>query len=531
MWVFVLAGGIHSAFGNVYATNLRLNGLTNNAVVSSGRGVTISYILNEPASGGVLLEILNGTNLVQTMSVAAGAPGALRGTNSLFWDGRNTNNVFVGDALYSVSLTASSLGYDYWTQISEDTNGGNQLDYPYAIAVNQNTNSPYYGRIFVGNAVDSGFSGQQSGIYKFNADGSAAEEGEFATGGYGWLGFARWSPYSSRVSPWKMTVTRDDLLFVDDWYGYGTVLGFDQVVSESSFSTILGDSNHPATGDLVSNLSGPEVTGTGANRQIWMADANESGSFGILRWSVGADGMVVSNDLGTVVVAAGGGSDLTMAPWDVAVDKNGKIYTIQHLPQDDPASHVLCFPAYDESGVPETVADWQVVGETNIFASATGIAVNPEASFVAVSCGDNNQSGSLAILDATNGDLVTNIMSETTGPCLDVAWDNVGNLYGTEDQVWRVFSPPGTNHATTVAFPRVQVLNTIAKPVLSRPQLIDGQIQFVLNGQTSVPYVIVESADLVNWTPMATNYSASAVRNIQITPTGEKNFYRALVGQ
>ena len=49
---------------------------------------------------------------------------------------------------------------------------------------------------------------------------------------------------------------------------------------------------------------------------------------------------------------------MILAPFDVALDKGGNIYTVQNLlDSGDPAVRVLRFPAYDPStngGAPET---------------------------------------------------------------------------------------------------------------------------------------------------------------------------------
>ena len=83
---------------------------------------------------------------------------------------------------------------------------------PSGIAVNKNTNSPYYGRVFVGNAPpDSG-----AGICKFNADGSPADEGGFSQG-YPWPGGGYAPGYL--YSPWKIAVAEDDTVYINDWSG------------------------------------------------------------------------------------------------------------------------------------------------------------------------------------------------------------------------------------------------------------------------------------------------------------------------
>ena len=66
-----------NARANVYATNLKLNGSTNNPTIIAGQDVSIGYILNEPASAGVTIRILSGTTAVRTMALTPGSAAAL----------------------------------------------------------------------------------------------------------------------------------------------------------------------------------------------------------------------------------------------------------------------------------------------------------------------------------------------------------------------------------------------------------------------------------------------------------------------
>ena len=62
----LLLGSV-SARANVYATDIKFNGFTNNAALVPGGSCAISYVLNEPATEGVSLQIFSGSNLVQTI--------------------------------------------------------------------------------------------------------------------------------------------------------------------------------------------------------------------------------------------------------------------------------------------------------------------------------------------------------------------------------------------------------------------------------------------------------------------------------
>ncbi|MDB6056400.1 MAG: hypothetical protein JWO95_244, partial [Verrucomicrobiales bacterium] len=378
-----------AANANVYATNLRVNHSTNNAAISSANSVEISYILNEAASGGVTFQILSDTNVIQTFEFLAGTPGAVRGTNSVLWNGTDDDGDPVAEGLYSVSITARATGFQIWTQTTDDTNVGNFVFEPRGIAVNQNTNSPFYGRVFVGNAHASGAAsdkpGANVGILKLNADGSGADEGVFSTGGYSWAG--------DFYSPWKIEVSADDKVYINDWNALteGIIIAFDQEISPNR-QIILDDDNWPNGG--FADLSGPYVTGSGTNTQLWTADVstNFGGSVGIVGFNVDTNGAVADDDTGFTAVAATN-SDLDMAPYDVALDRSGNIYTIQRVTDlDNPQNRVLRFPAFDGTNI-LTNADWKVGTNDDTLINAYGIAVDPTGTYVAVAVRGYGSSG------------------------------------------------------------------------------------------------------------------------------------------
>jgi hypothetical protein len=176
------------ARANVYATDVKLNGsrsLTNAVPAGS---VNISYILNEPATLGVTITITSGANLIRAIPTAAGNNGTLRGINSVRWDGNNGGGIPVAPGNYLVSITASASGYTNWTKISVDTNAGNYAYDPRGVAVDNNSNSLYYGRVFIGNAGTGPnylkTPGDMDTILKLNADGTFSDDGAYGDGGF-----------------------------------------------------------------------------------------------------------------------------------------------------------------------------------------------------------------------------------------------------------------------------------------------------------------------------------------------------------
>ncbi len=467
-----------SAHANVYATNIKLNGGMTNISVAPGAGVGISYILNEPASSGVTLKILSGSTAVRTISLAGGASGTARGLNTYTWDGKDDSNQNIAGGNYSVSITAASTGYSSWTKITDDDNVGNYTWESRGVAVDRNTNSPYYGRVFVGNSFPGGgtANGDLLGIQKLNADGSDADEGGFSDGGVVWR--------AAYYSPWKIRVSEDDFVYVEDWYDAGDIYRFDGAISSASMLHVFA----PPADTSLGNFAGIAFTGQGTNTTLWTADITYPGSRGITKYAVKPDGTFDAT-AGTQVVGIGGSPGINLYPYAVTVDKAGTIYTVQsRANQGDPSAFVLRFPAYDPStngGAPEYIADW-LSGPGDDLCGARGIAVDPTGTYVAAAfwgyslAGGSWFSGNLKILYATNGVVVTNLdlgipfpSNLTSDPShhldSDCDWDAVGNLYYLDDWpgCWRAFSPPGANQATTKALAVVQVVASTALHITS----------------------------------------------------------------
>lgn len=458
------------ARANVYPTSVKINAGFTDAIVAAGNSVNISYILNERASAGVTIKVLAGGVAVRTISLAAGNAGTLRGTNTIVWDGKGDDSNPVALGTYTVTITASSQGYPVWTQTSNDSADGNNVWLGRGIAVDQNTNSAFYGRVFVSNAqanpagLSSWLGWQEVGILKCNADGSYAEEGGLGTGGYPWAG--------DGYSPWRVEVSREDFVYVNDFTTNGQVIRWDPTLSTNSELPVLRPDNWA---NLDVDLSGPAVSGTGTNTVLWMADTPlTSGQIGlgILRYALVPDGTCASNDVGTTAVAVGG--SLTSNPQDVALDAAGNIYTIQFRSEPgDPENRVFRFPAYGaNSSGPISQADWSVGAGDDTMAGASGIAVDPSGTYVAVAFTGLSTfaNGCTQIFYATNGAVVTNLdLGVTIGDMSnhedwDCAWDAVGNVYyiDNDSSVWRTVSPPGANQSTTMALAAIQVVDSVA---------------------------------------------------------------------
>ncbi|MEO6034205.1 MAG: FlgD immunoglobulin-like domain containing protein [Verrucomicrobiota bacterium] len=449
---------------NVYPTNIKINGNITNAVnTPQGSAVTISYILNEAATVGVTLSILSGENLVRSISIPSGI-GTSKGTNSVVWDGKATGGSNVSVGTYSVKVSAAATGYTDWTQISDDNFTNSYAFRPRSIAVNRNTNSPYYGRILIGNTTptgDTNLVGHAQGIIKCNADGSYAEEGAFSRAGYPWID-------DGGDSPIQMKIKEDDRAYFNDWVGKGTVVAIDmQATTNQIVIDPTGYSQNPYVLTTTSyNWFNFEIWNAGTtNARIFLCD-NGFPSAGIWWWNMTNGAADPSDMAGTQAVSTGG--DLSLRADGVLIDANTNVYVFQNRGNvGDANMRAAMFPAWDGQTTLSTGAQWIVGGGDNNFRNLYAFALDsmdhPKMLAYAMSAAgtaapDGAVAGGIRILNATNGQtIVTNLTFNTY--YRSVNWDNAGNLYAGSQTLsrWRVFSPPGTNEATTVALATVNV--------------------------------------------------------------------------
>jgi hypothetical protein len=409
--------------------------------------------------------------------------------------------------------------------------------------VDSNPSSSYYGRVYVSNSRanedPTDLPGDKLGVVKLNADGSPADEGALSTGGYPWAG--------DFFSPWKLEVGEDDRVYVSDFTASGVLLSWDPTISPATTRVVLRPDNYPYADPQLGSF---DVIGGGTNASIYVADANQllGASVGILRYPLNTDGIVASNITGTVVVATGG--DLDTYPHDVAVDASGNIYTIQNRPNPgEPSPRVLKFAPFDPAGDARTTAEWKIGSGDDTMGRASGIAVDPTGAYVAVafqgvSLGADSTNGSTRIFYSTNGalaadlDLNVNIGGQIKHEDTDVTWDAVGNVYYIDNwsTVWRAFSPPGTNQATTTASQKLVVsmgggageavpITHVERTPTSVRITFQGQ-----TGDTAATFTVSAAVDVTGtFTSVPANIAPGSVPGefiATVTASASEQFYR-----
>jgi FlgD Ig-like domain len=527
-----------SAHANVYATNIKLNGGMSNISTSQGSNVNISYVLNENATAGVTIKILSGATAVRTITIPAGSAGTLKGLNNVVWNGKNDSNSNVPVGTYSASITAGATGFSDWTQTSDDSNTNLYVYRSMAMGVVKDTNSPYYGRVFVGNAkVGTNAAtvlGDQIGILKYNADGSYADEGGFGTGGYPMLddGF--------NDCPLKIKIGDDGRLYFNDWAsGRGTIVATDLELTTNQI--VLDLPNYVNNPYPRCNWQCFDVSGTaGTNGRIWLGDGHFPGPAGVYVWNM-TNGIADPNDTsGTQAVIAGGDLSL-LANAGIWVDNNTNIFISQARNNPgDVAVRALMFTNYDGvtpfySSATGPGAGWMVGSADNTFRGGWDMdgdnRANPHYLAFAVALG----TGGIRILNAADGStVVTNLSAGNF--YWSISWDNVGNVYAaaqSPQSIWRAFSPPGANQATTMALPSIQVTAAIARPAITSISVAGGTVTINFTGDAgdSATAFTLQGSGNVSGTyadigSAAISKISAGVFKATVTTAGSSQFYR-----
>ena len=549
-----------SARANVYATDIKLNGSLSTITDAGAAPVAITYRLNQAATLGVTVAIFQGTNLVDTL-----VGGTNFGLNTVVWGVTNNSNATVSSGTYSLSITAAASGFTNWTQISLDTNAGYYAFDPNGMAVDINTNSPYYGRVVVGCSYANGtatnpVSGEiiKDGIYKMNADGTFADEGGFGFGGYtnddgGHLSTNE-MPSASFVVPWRLRIGEDDRIYMLDYSDEGAISAFDmqvttnQVViddgSGAPFYGALGGIHtyigNPDVGDLTYGIGNFDVSSTTTtNAAIWLCD-NDYPNWGIWMYRL-KNGQSDTNDSGTQAVTTG--ADLALvSSGGCSIDNHLNIFCGETRSHENAVYDVMEFTNWNNGLLPPrssgfNFTDGTTNGQVNwgyncevdttctndpTFEGVSDVVINSRSNPTMVACpmvaGDDSTNG-IRVLDATNGAIiVTNLDFGQQYPC--AAWDNVGNLYGASStrNLWKVWSPPGTNTNTTVAVPLIIIAPSSSFLISSTAAVATGSgsatvtISFTAPGNPAASSFTVVGAPTLNgiYSPVAADITGAS---------------------
>jgi hypothetical protein len=517
--MLALATFTPSAHANVYATNIKLNGsLTSATNVQSG--LTISYILNEPATLGTTIKILSGATVVDTIRIAYNGAGTLMGLNTVFWGGTNSLGAKIPAGTngipYTVSITPAATGYPIWTQTSIDTNPGMPANFPLGIDVNKNTNSPFYGRVVMGCAstgpnATTPDAAKMIGLFKMNADGSQADEGWFGYAGYTMCDAggtatgemnngAGGGQTSAGYNPMKIRIGDDDRIYWVDNSDYGAIIATDMqattnqvVISEGPFGgSALGGpynySGNPDIGDLAAGFQEFDVTCgiTTPYAALYLPD-NDYPNWGVWMYhltnAVAGAGLVADpNDIVGIQAAETGGDISLVTSGGCMVDNALDIFVGQDRNNINSLYDAMVFTNWNGGVLPPEPQDPSSLG-------AFGYVMGASAGQVYWGFGDSlNSQNQVALSDSTFEGLRDVVIDSRANPKF-------------------VACPCSTGSQSTPGIRVLNATNNVGKTFWGTVGDVAGQLVTVTNGSGTV----IQTLTNIDW---GTAYTCAAWDNV-----------------
>ena len=432
------------------------------ATCLTNSGSSISFRLNESADN---VKIVSGAGAV---------------TNDLgpLPQGLTVANLTIA-GVFKVQVTKSSgPGYlqGVVNQISDDTNNFVKFANQRGVAINKNTNSPYFGRIYVSVSAPGTSAGRAvgDGIYVLNADQTdALGQGDAPlTGGVnGGLGFDAFVANSE--SPGRIVVGPDDNLYITDWSDpHGGLYVTDPNVATNAVATnVLAFLGGPSTAtNNHGSMSAVWIEGSlaGGNLTVYTQDEDLVPKNGVWRYDIGS-GPLAYTGPGTLAFQFGINSQWS----DLVRGPDGKWYGSNRRAEFATVAGVFVLSEDGSTVLWNSINEWRnflvdpsfprdsYFGETRgidvsvdgkYLVAIRGATNNPTSAYIPPSVGANT----VLILPLENGvpNFATLIVMPTTPYTAigrDIGFDAAGNIHtvSSGQGLLRIYSPGGFSIATT----------------------------------------------------------------------------------
>ena len=431
---------------DIYASELTMT--------KTGDTYTFSYRLNEDATD-VTLQLLYEGAVIQTKSFGAQSKGQRNGTlneSEIIFPERNT----VDHLTWAIKATARPI--NALTKLSDDGTSY-QFYRPFGVAVDNNPESEFFGRVYVTNTKSGPCSSGRTtanGLYAFDAGLNALNNSAY-TGDVAWN-----NATSTGNSPFRLAVAPDGRVFLCDWADNhsgiwitpaGGITGnFTELfagLTRANSGLCTNSSSVPVHG----SISGCWVEGSGAATKLYTMDEDytiDGKTYNLLRYDIGETTSWTSAPSAVVFNNFANGSPLVNNVLNVVSDLHNGWWIIQHrfaeTSQEPSLIHVL-----------NGAVDYNSGGEQLLENSKNGgLAVNFDGSRIATT-GQNQ----INIWDVTYDaeghltdispafEITASDISGLGESSNDVAFDPAGNIYYVSNSTKRlvVIGLPKTNNS------------------------------------------------------------------------------------
>ncbi|MBN1851723.1 MAG: PEP-CTERM sorting domain-containing protein [Pirellulales bacterium] len=400
-----------------YASGIQLNGVNSSFILNQG-GANVSVVYD------------GGATVVPMGMLAAGT---------------HTFDATLGSSWEIVCTSSAPAG---WTQISDDNLTQSKYYSPRGVAVNQNSASASFGRIYVseglGGAVSAGGRTTTDGLYVMGSDQSdMLGQGDTAASGT-----IDWTTGGSN-SPYKISIGPDDSIYLTDWSDAHSGLWRAPADLSGTWPNVLANNNRAASGlcDNHGSIPAVWVEGTGDGTQVYTLDEDFAlpGTTGsVLRYDVGT----ATDYNGQPVEQTQDGTNIILnMRADVVRDADGSWWIAQYrFTESAGAPSLTRFLDGGTAPIYNSGADDNLPLLYNTYGN---IDIHNELDLLILGARSSSGVYVIDIQDPANPALLDTIPQ--TDYVMDVAFDIAGNVYvvSNSTETLRIWSPGGNWIATT----------------------------------------------------------------------------------
>jgi len=467
---------------NIYASELSSE--------TNGSQTNLKFTLNGHANS-VQIDIYNNSEVVKSINLGAMDKG-IQSTNADLSEFQN--------GTYKWTVTASAANIDRPVKITNDTISQLQFYSPRGVAVDNEFESPCFGRVYASETVPGKVKSRttKDGVYILNS----AMEDVTGQGPNSYAGGVTWGGSSS---PMRLCVAPDGLVYLSDWSdSHSGVWVMNPENPENVFSEVFAGLTRESTGlekngnvNVHGSISHCWVTGTGTDKKLFTfdedyTDATATSAGNLLQYNIGSQDLPWQSAPSAIVYndALNGNLQQNMNSC-IAPDGKKGWWISQYRGVDTEAIPSLIHVDKKDS------VDFNSGKTPTLIANSYtgGMAVNYEGTRLAMGCKDQVKIFSVAFSEDSIPSLtllysVSPAMGTNTA---GLAYDRAGNLYVISNSSERLGAwafPKSDNTFVTPASTKQNIVVGSETGIITTP---DSETKVEIYPLPATDYVTVES--------------------------------------